>query len=244
MLTLEARLFTLTSGYQNARLFDGYDRIRIINLPARRDRRREMIQELNRVALATDSRVAFVEAVQPSEAAPWRGIGESGCFRNHLAILQNAALAGESVLILEDDADFTSAVLAPQPDSDILWGGYTRRPEDRMEGTHCMGFSAEAVKRAVPFLENMLSASSPPPIDGAYVEFLRQNSDLTVHLCDPMVALQRPSLSDIAGPNKFHRYVFARPLFTFLRRFKREWQRHSQARYQTSIKPYKTKRSG
>lgn len=218
-------------------MFDAYERIRIINLPARSDRRREMRQELRRAGLGGDRRVAFVEAVQPAEAAPWRGIGEKGCFHSHLNVLTEAAAAGESVLILEDDADFTREARLPQPPVDILWGGYTRRPEGRVEGSHCMGFSRRAVAQLVPFLQALSAQPSPAPIDGAYIEFTRHMPDLTVHFCHPMIALQRPSVSDIAGPSGLDNHAVARPILGLLRRFKREWQRHSRFRFQTQVKP-------
>lgn len=214
-----------------------YQRIRVINLPTRTDRRREITRELRRLSLIGDDRLAFIDAVKPLHAAPWRGIGESGCFQSHLNILRAAASAGESVLILEDDADFTRAALTRQPESDILWGGYTRRPGGNVEGTHCMGFSAAAVGRLVPYLDRLLQTASPPPIDGAYACFLRDNPDVQVNFCSPMVALQRPSPSDIAVRGRIDKIVIARPLVALLRKLKRAWRRRFNSQYQTDIQP-------
>lgn len=214
-----------------------YHRIRVINLPSRPDRRKEIIQELRRIGLLGDRRVAFVDAVKPEYAAPWRGIGESGCFQSHLKILRQAAEVGESVLVLEDDADFTRAALLAQPPSDFLWGGYTRRPGGRVEGTHCMGFSIATVQRLVPYLERLMACASPPPIDGAYACFLRDNPDVRVNFCAPMIALQRPSASDIAGRNRVDQYMLARPLVAIFRKLKRVWRRRSNFQYETDIQP-------
>ena len=60
--------------------FAGFDRIRIINLPARRDRRREMLGELRRIGLANDPRVAFTDGVLVADMAPFRAPGEKGVF--------------------------------------------------------------------------------------------------------------------------------------------------------------------
>ena len=49
----------------------GFDRIRIINLPSRVDRRREMLGELRRIELADDPRVSFADGVIVEEKAPW-----------------------------------------------------------------------------------------------------------------------------------------------------------------------------
>lgn len=214
-----------------------YQRIRVINLPSRTDRRREIRQELRRLGLVGDPRLNFMDAVKPQQAAPWRGIGESGCFQSHLKILREAAVAGESVLILEDDADFTGAAMKTQPSSDVLWGGYTRRPGGRVEGTHCMGFSAAMVKRLVPYLEDLMGTASPPPIDGAYACFLRDNPEVQVNFCSPMVALQRPSPSDIAGRSRIDQITVARPFVALLRKLKRVWRRRSNLQYQTDIQP-------
>jgi hypothetical protein len=61
-------------------IFPGFDRIRIINLPSRPDRRREMEAELRRLGLAGDPRVEFVDGVVVEDMAPFRARGEKGVF--------------------------------------------------------------------------------------------------------------------------------------------------------------------
>jgi glycosyl transferase family 25 len=173
-------------------MFDSYDRINIINLPERTDRRAEMERELARIGLASDPRVQFFRAIRPETVGHFRQIGEHGVFLSHLAILEG----GGSVLILEDDCDFTRAVRKGRSPSDVLWGGYTAR-ERSIEGAHCMGFSAEAVKLLVPYLRVLLAKPDCPPIDGAYAHFCSDHPKLVVDACDPPIAVQRPSDSDI-----------------------------------------------
>ena len=97
-------------------VFAPFLQIRIINLPARRDRRRQMEAELRRAGLGADPRVAFFPGIVSPDHAPFRARGEKGVFLSHLSILREAAKAGASVLILEDDADFTPAVTMASPD--------------------------------------------------------------------------------------------------------------------------------
>lgn len=173
-------------------MFDSYDRICIINLPERTDRRAEMERELARIGLSGDPRVYFFAAIRPDTVGHFRSIGEHGVFLSHLAILEQ----GGSVLILEDDCDFTPAVRRDRPPSDILWGGYVAR-ERSIEGAHCMGFSARTVERVVPYLQALLAKPDCPPVDGAYMHFCSDHPDVVVDACDPPIAVQRPSQSDI-----------------------------------------------
>ena len=107
-------------------IFDAFDRIRIINLPHRRDRRNEMDRQLARVGLAGDPRVAYFPAFAPSAPGLFASKGAHGCFLSHLSVLEQAAAAVQSVLVLEDDCDFRMpAVLEYEmPACDVFYGGY------------------------------------------------------------------------------------------------------------------------
>lgn len=212
--------------------FDCFDLIRVINLPARSDRRRDMVRELGRIGLEGDPRVDFADGVVVQQMAPFRARGEKGVFLAHLNILRDAALANKSVLILEDDVDFTKDAenWQPTPYDDICYGGYMAAnagdlPNSDIIGAHCMGFSARAVKALVPFLEQLLQHESPPPIDGAYVWFRRQNPDFRSSFADPVIAVQRPSRSDIAPLKAFDRLPVLRSSISMARRLKRKLQR-------------------
>lgn len=192
-------------------MIDAYDQIRIVNLRTRADRRRQMRSELRRIGLATDPRVEFVNAVAPENAGPWPNLGAHGCYMSHLSILRAAQLANASVLIFEDDCDFTDAAMNSQwgLGSDIFYGGfgatdYTNLDSSDIQGSHCMGFNRAVVGRLITFLENLSRNPAPPPIDGAYVEFRRANPELRTEFARPQVAVQRQSPSDIA-PGRFDR---------------------------------------
>ena len=213
-------------------IFSGFDRIRIINLPSRPDRRREMMAELRRIGLDRDPRVEFVDGVIVEEAAPFRAPGEKGVFLAQLGIIADAAAAGESVLILEDDVDFTAAAATwqPSPDCDIAYGGYMAANDADLHssdiiGAHCVGLSARAAQALAPFLEQLLEHHSPPPIDGAYVWFRRQRQGFRTEFAEPVVAVQRPSRSDITPGHAIDRIAILKGPMGVARKLKRKLQR-------------------
>lgn len=210
-------------------VFSGFDRIRIINLPSRTDRRKEMIGELRRIGLDSDPRVEFVDGILVDDKAPFRAAGEKGVFLAHLGIISEAAAAAESVLILEDDVDFTDAAAdwSRPPDCDIAYGGYYAADPANLEssdiiGAHCVGFSARAAHALAPFLEQLLDHESPPPIDGAYVWFRRQRDGFSTEFAQPVVAVQRPSRSDITPGHKLDRIAVLRGPLGAARKLKRK----------------------
>ncbi|HWB06761.1 MAG TPA: glycosyltransferase family 25 protein [Verrucomicrobiales bacterium] len=87
-----------------------FERVAVISLPVRIDRRRRFSRHLQDLGLAEG--VHWVDAV-PGDANPmpqgWAaGPGAWGCLQSHLQVLRSALADGlESVLILEDDAVFS-----------------------------------------------------------------------------------------------------------------------------------------
>ena len=84
------------------------DRVYVINLASRPDRRREIRIELDRPALKSDEPyVTFFDAIRPDEGGTFPSIGPRGCFLCHGEVLRDAARRGcSSVLICEDDVTF------------------------------------------------------------------------------------------------------------------------------------------
>ena len=204
-----------------------YDQISIINLATRTDRRREMIGELDRIGLKKDPRVQFFEAVAPADRGKWRTIGEHGCFLSHLAVLKSAQTAGKSLLLLEDDCDFTDAALASDwgAGSDIFYGGftaadYTQLQTSDLQGAHCVGFSHAVIAPLIAYLEAQAAGASPSPVDGAYVDFRRANPQLRTAFAQPQVAVQRQSSSDIS-PGRFDRNAISRFAVGLVRKLNR-----------------------
>ena len=168
-----------------------FQRIYIINLPARIDRRREMEAQLESIGLGTgNSVVTFFPAVRPDSAGGFPSIGARGCFSSHLEVLRDAARSGfERILILEDDVDFARD-FALRIDSIIkrlrnepwgifyggyqLWaptenedGGIVEIPSgDAVQTSHFVGFQAAVVRRLVVYLEQMLTRPAGDPDGG------------------------------------------------------------------------------
>lgn len=217
-------------------LFDHFDRVRIINLKHRTDRRAEMQGELRRLGAGHDPRVAFFDACRFDEAGTFSSIGARGVYHSHLAILEDAATHGASVLILEDDVDFTATARdAVLPDDwQIFYGGhYATTPDDLHRsdiiGAHCMGFRADVVPRLAAYLRELLGRADHPPVDGAYVWFRRAHPGLVTHFALPPIADQRPSRTDIASLRFFDRWRGLREVAGFARSSKRLVTRHPAA---------------
>jgi glycosyl transferase family 25 len=199
-------------------LFDHFDRIRIVSLPDRLDRRREMARQLRKVGLQNDNRVEFFDAFRMDEPGPFLKAGSHGCFLSHLQILTESAQANHSVLILQDDCDFLPGIAEYcLPECDVFYGGYSLiqpgNPHDSdIIGAHFMGFGAEATRKAADYLRDYLrpnfqpdrrASEQPgfnprirPPIDGAFVWFRRAHPELRTEFA--MLSKQRSSKSDVS----------------------------------------------
>ena len=186
-------------------LFEAFDRVRVVSLPERQDRRRGIARQLRGVAFE------FFDAYRVSGPGLFRKAGSFGCYLSHLQVLSEAALRNESVLILQDDCTFRPEAYDYEvPQCDIFYGSHAA-DGSCIIGAHCMGFSASAARLAKDYLLALLDPNAPPdpaaktepgfdpsirpPIDGALVWFRRAHPDLTTafaHLAD-----QRRSRSDV-----------------------------------------------
>lgn len=141
------------------RLFQSFDRVYVLNLPDRADRRAEMAGELAAIGTGFgDPRIRLFPAIRPEDAAGFPGIGARGCFLSHLAMLREARDEGfDRILILEDDCDFVRGIGTKLPAAldaldargwDIFYGGY-EAPTDSADlgGDHLAG---EALIRLAP----------------------------------------------------------------------------------------------
>lgn len=224
-----------------APIFAHFDRIRIVNLPHRADRRREMRKQLQRAGLEHDQRVEFLAASAPADKAAFSSKGAHGCFLSHLRALQEAATAGGSLLILEDDCDFTDAMFDYQLPigTQIFYGGYEARDNADLHtsdiiGSHFMGFSAEVIPSLVRYLERYQDDDFPadpraveepgydpairPGIDGAYVWFRRAHPSIETVFAK--ISVQRPSRTDVGNQKFFDRWPIMRDLANFGRRLR------------------------
>lgn len=173
-------------------LTDYFDRIYVINLPARADRRKEMTGELKRIGLSFDCpKVRLFPAVRPDDAGPFPSIGARGCFMSHLGILTEARQNGfERILLLEDDLNFVKnfarkikSVLNGLPETawSVFYGGYgfagevTLKPVDGLARiapdigirlTHFVGLQEPALGMAADYFTAMLAKQPGDPTGG------------------------------------------------------------------------------
>ena len=173
-------------------VLDYFERIYVINLAHRYDRRREMARQLDEIGLTFDSPgICLFEAVRPESADGFPSIGARGCFLSHLGILKDARERRlDRILILEDDLNFTpdfhagmNAVVATlkQVDWSIFYGGYAMEPVpqpqngeaavlansgDSIKTTHFIAFRGPAITEAAEFLETVLARPPGHPKGG------------------------------------------------------------------------------
>jgi GR25 family glycosyltransferase involved in LPS biosynthesis len=201
-----------------------FARIRVINLPERRDRRRAMRRELRKLGYANDPRVKFFSAIKPDDKGDFTSIGARGVYESQLTLLKEAAQAGDSILILEDDCTFRQDAGAYSSKSrwHLFYGGYYASDPDDLHssdiiGAHMMGFSAVGARLVVQYLEKLGYEGIHPPIDAAYVWFRRAHPEIYTEFAIPPLAYQRRSRSDIADLKLYDRIPLVRNLINALR---------------------------
>ena len=212
-----------------------FDQIYVINLPDRIDRRREISQQLEKIGLSFDDPLVYLlPAVKPKTRGEFPSIGARRCFMSHLGVLEHAIAANHSsILILEDDVDWTKAALNPNTNVashltniqwDFLHGGmgtdkagieapvFLTRVEPE-QGLHLAHFVAlrgvETLSTVHRYLSDILTRPAGSPdggpmrVDGAYSWFRKDHREIESYICVPSIAIQRPSLSDITPHTGF-----------------------------------------
>lgn len=172
---------------------DYFERIYVISLPERRDRQAEMGEQLQRIGVRLGhGNVRLFSAIRPADKGEFDTLGARGCFLSHLGVLQDAAAAACSrMVILEDDlnfcGDFNERIdalleeLRRVPWS-VFYGGH------RLDGvglgspvrglclvsagtelstSHCVAFQGLAIGRAAQFLERLARRPAGHPAGGA-----------------------------------------------------------------------------
>ena len=228
------------------KLTDRFERIFVINLAHRADRRKEMAEQLSRVGLSlTSPGVTLFEAVRPNDPAGFDSVGARGCFMSHLGVLRASARL-RSVLILEDDLNFddhicdrlSPALTALAGTWEVFYGGYRVQqtslessplvfadPVQPVETTHFVAFNGEkTINCLAAYLEAMLGrpagdeAGGPMHVDGAYSHFRADHSEMKTYLANPQLGYQRPSRTDIHAHRWFDRLPAVRNAAAWARR--------------------------
>lgn len=206
-------------------LINFFDRLYVINLPKRRDRRQAMEWELTRAGVSLPSnKVAIFPAIEPTDKGHFPSIGTRGCFLSHLAVLKEARRGLNNVLILEDDLSFTKKFLKCQNivtdklqhlEWDIVYLGHGEAVSSKesfcfqeykqpIVTASFVAFNGRVIPRLVDFLEEVLKRPAGHPmggpmhVDGAYSTFRQQNPEIVTLVAIPSLGFQRASPSNIA----------------------------------------------
>jgi hypothetical protein len=228
-------------------LLDCFDRICIISLPQRLDRRRAVVRELQRHGVAVDGRrVRFFDAIRPDGPAGFPSLGARGCYLSHLQVLREARADGvQRLLVLEDDVMFTAAMAQARPllgelhheSWQLAYLGHVQPPlagpqrwqvtREPLACTHCYAVHAQALDTVVGYLQGCLQrpagdpAGGPMHVDGALTMLRQQQPALVTLRAARSLAGQRSSRSDIIGPSWLDRL----PAAAWVRRLKNHWRR-------------------
>lgn len=231
-----------------------FDKVFVVNLPERTDRRKAIQSELEWIGASDRDKVEIFPAVKPTEPGGFPSIGARGCFMSHLEILRKARDAGmRRILIIEDDLMFNNSLKKYQQavaqhmatdGYDIAYLGHM--VESRNSGamqfetyekplmqSHFIAFRGDAIPRLVAFFETMLQRppghpdGGPMHVDGAYSTFRAQNPDVVTHIAMPNLGFQRPSPSDIAGFRWFDKMAGLKELSALARRVRVRWMRNA-----------------
>jgi glycosyl transferase, family 25 len=231
----------------NPTLLDGFDRICIINLPQRADRRRAVTRELQRHGVTVDgARVRFFAAIRPDGPGDFPSTGARGCYLSHLQVLQQARADGvRRLLVLEDDVMFSAEMAKAHALSDGLARGtwhlaYPGHVQPTLPGllrwqttqeplvcAHCYAVNGPALNTVVNYLEACLARPAGHPlggamhVDGALTLLRRQQPGLITLRASRSLAGQRSSRSDIIGPSWLDRL----PVAALLRAARNRWRR-------------------
>jgi len=202
-----------------------FDRLSVINLVNRRDRRREVEAQLRRIGIdPTHERVEFFSAIRPSARENWPTIGARGNFLSQYTVLKRARdHKVRNILILEDDCDFKSTLLNFQKELidalaalrwDLVHLGHMEQTEASQPphlvpwqagvyGAHLYALNHSILDRAVRYLELVAGRPADHPLggpqyyDGALTMFRAQNPDVVTLIASPSLAIQRSSRSDV-----------------------------------------------
>ena len=240
------------------KVFDAFERIVVINLPERVDRRKEMEAELRRAGIgASDRRLRFFAGIRPADAGLFPSIGARGCFESHLGVISEALRDGVgNVLVLEDDLLLHPAACVDQPalagqlawqDWDFAYPGHALPPEDS-DGTvhwretrrplvcaHFYGLHRRVLADLRGYLEDCGRRppghpdGGPMHVDGAYSMFRARNAQVVTLVASPSLGGQRSSRSDITANRWFDRQPGVRLLAGLARKGKNLWRATSLA---------------
>jgi hypothetical protein len=197
----------------------------VINLVSRKDRRKAIIGELERVGMPlSPGKVQIFSAVKPKERLGFSSVNVLGCFLSHYRVLVDALERQlPNVLVIEDDlmimpASQTHLDLFLTTLRSVEWGivylGHIEPVPDSavpelvpfknpVFTSYFYGVNGATLPRLVEFLtlvqqrDNGDPLGGPQDFDGALTMFRQANPDVLTLLAHPKMGKQRPSRSDV-----------------------------------------------
>jgi hypothetical protein len=231
-----------------APLTDFFALTRVVNLPARTDRYREISAQLDALGMPfAAGEVELFPAIIPAEAAGFPSAAVRGCFLSHLEILRDARARGvANVLVMEDDLQVlpqdveTLSSMAEQL-VERPWGiayfghSHTSAPEQppgwvafhgELRTSHFYAVHSPVFSRLIAYLEDCLKRPPGHPVggpmeyDGALNMFRLWHPDTITLVAQPSLGGQRSSQSDI-HPGRTERISGLHEATDLLRRVKK-----------------------
>jgi len=220
--------------------WDQFDRIYLISLADRRERRRHALKQIARFIGTDLPQLQVFDAIRPTESAGFPNAGARGCFLSHLDVLKQALASGyERILVLEDDIYFNPSVLSVElpPEWGLVYLGHslpalTPTRVEHYSGqvlmTHCYAVSGVVLPLLVRYLDAMLlrppgdPRGGPMPIDCAFNWFRAANPQASTWVALPSICRQAPFPSDITARRWFDRAPLIRQVLFSARSFKRQ----------------------
>jgi hypothetical protein len=225
--------------------FQSFDEVRIINLVDRKDRRREITEQLDKIG-GLVSNISFFDAHRPESPGEFPSLGARGCFESHLSILREARdRKVQTLLILEDDLDFTRdgrARMEPifaelgSKEWSFFYGAHVMPANGRrglaeigadepIMTTSFVAARGAAIPELVEFLQAMSKRPAGSPdwgpmhVDGAYTVFRQLNPNRRTFAAFPSLGRQRSSPSDVTQSQMIlDRWAGTRLIASHLRR--------------------------
>jgi len=230
-------------------LISCFDRVYVVNLPERLDRKQETIAEFKRIGLnVPNERVRFFEATRPDNADEFPSIGSLGNFISQTRVLRECIELGlDRVAICEDDLKFNAvspeamkrivediktedwniaslAYLKPdqqlsEPPGLVKWDGSTR-------GCHFYAVRGEAIKSFHDYLVACRQRPAGHPeggamfFDGAFNMVRHKMPNIRFFIANPCVADQRASRTDLHALRFFDRVEPFRSAASMARKLK------------------------
>jgi hypothetical protein len=230
------------------KIADYFDRIYVINLPERTDRRKRVTRELRAARFDVHSdKIRFYPGVRVSDAGGFMSAGLRGCFLSHYQVIKEARDAGLSkILVMEDD-------LVIKPEFRRSEDGLVRALEAKAWGfvylghvlptmkqeksevfqeysgpvllAHFYGIHSAIYDRLLEHMHGVLTWPRYDPRgsrispDGAFSMFRQLNPDIRTLVARPSLGEQGSSASDIM-PHWFDKIGWLRPGLNLARKVK------------------------